>query len=147
MMTNELKMDLCKNFFEHLAEILREDYEMLGSCNNDSSVYLVPKGTEEQVTYYGKPRKSFRFSDHWNWYSSLKKCDKEHYIQCLSMDMPRAKERPVPWKASKPIFGIQVCMIGEDGKYHHVFGEKYDRKTKKWSWVENDPLDVARLVG
>lgn len=145
-MTKDQKLEACKVFFEKLAEALSDEYEMLGSCNHDSSVYLIPIGTEDQVTYYGKPKKSFRISDHWNWYANLNKCDKENYIQCLSLDMPWTRNRPLPWKASKPIFGIQVALIGSDGKYHHVFGEKFDRKTKKWSWEEQDLSKVLSLV-
>jgi hypothetical protein len=37
-------------------------------------------------------------------------------------------------------------MIGHDGKYHHMFGEKFDRKTKSWSWVETDLSDVVRRM-
>lgn len=142
----EAKFKACKEFFDELVNALSETHEMIGSCNKDNSVYLVPKGTSEQITYYGKPKQSFRLSDHWNWYSNLNKCDKEHYIQCLSVDLPYAKQRMSPGKPSKPIFGIQVCIFGNDKKYHCVFGEKYDRKTKKWTWVNVNLIDVLGLI-
>lgn len=146
-MTKEEKMKACKDFFDKLSEALDSEYEVLGSCNKDNSAYLIPIGTSQQVTYYGKPNKSFRISDHWNWYSSLKKNPNEKYIQCLSSDMPRAKNRPLPWKASRPIVGYQVAIVGSDGKYHHdVLGEKYNRKSKVWEWKENTLSEVIKMV-
>lgn len=142
----DAKWAACVAFFNELSGLLSETHETIGSCNHDNSVYLVPNGTSDQITYYGKPRKSFRMSDHWSWYSNLKKCDKEHYIQCLSVDLPYANKRPSPGKPSKPIFGIQVCILGNDRKYHCVFGEKYDRKTKKWTWINANPIEVVGLL-
>lgn len=127
-------MELCRKYFEDLAEKLKDTHVVVGSCNKDSSVYLVPKGTEDQITYYGKPEDSYRISDHWNWFSSLKKCTKEHYMQCFNVGMPWSRRRPEPGKASTPIFGIQVAYYGKDHKYHAVYGYVFDRKTKKWRW-------------
>lgn len=145
-MTRDEKFTKCKIFFEKLAEVLSSDYEVVGSCNVDKSVYLIPKGTKDQITYYGKPSKSFRLSDHWNWYSNLEKCSKEYYIQCLSVNMPRPNSRPEPGMASKPKLGDQVAIIGDDGKYHCAYGEIFDRKTKKWGWIESTPEEVAANV-
>lgn len=145
-MTKAEKYSACKIFFDQLTSLLEESHRRMDSCNNDISAYLVPKGTEEQVSYYGKPANSFRISDHWSWYSNLKKCEKPHYIQCLSVDVPRAKKRPDVGKASKPIFAIQVSYIEDDGKYHCVYGEKFDPKTKKWSWVESKPEEVLNRL-
>ena len=137
-MNREEKMECCMNFFKALSEALSDTHEVIGSCNHDSSVYLIPKGTEKGISYYGKPRRSFRVSDHWNWYSSLKKCDRPAYVQCYSMDMPWARQRPEEGVASKPISGIQVAVYGKDRRYHHVYGDKYNRKTRTWEWVEGD---------
>ena len=145
-MTKVEKYSACQQFFNQLTSLLEESYRRMDSCNNDISAYLVPNGTEEQVSYYGKPAKSFRISDHWNWYSSLKKCSKPNYIQCLSVDVPRAKKRLDVGKASKPIFAIQVSYIADDGKYHCIYGEKFDSKTKKWSWVESKPEDIIDIL-
>lgn len=145
-MDRQEKFDACMKFFESLSDILKETHTMIGSCNHDSSVYLVPNGTEESISYYGKPKNSFRVSDHWNWYANTKKCENEHYIQCLSVDMPRPNERPLPWKASKPKYGSQVAIVGKDGKYRCVYGEKFDRKKRQWTWVESDPFEVAKMV-
>ena len=88
-------MALCMAFFEELSNEL-PNYTVVGSCNKDSSLYLVPNGTEDEITYYSKPAKSFRISDHWNWYANTKKCDNERYIQCLCVDLPYAKRREAP---------------------------------------------------
>ena len=144
--TRREQMELCASFLYKLADILKEDYEVIGSCNRDQSCYLIPKGTEKEVTYYGKPLFSFRVSDHWNWYSNVKKCRKLDYIQCNSLDIPEAKEREDE-RATEPIVGCQVAIQGTDGNYHHVFGEKYDRKTRSWSWIDSDPMDVCKVYG
>ena len=145
-MNYEQKKEACKKIFDALAEELRETYEVVGSCNQDISEYLIPAGTISDLSYYGKPGKSFRFSDHWNWYSSLKKCVDPDYIQCLSLDLPKPKQRLEEGKASKPIFGIQVALIGDDGNYHVVYGEKFDRQTRRWSWVKNDIKDILAMI-
>ena len=145
-MNRDEKFEACRNFFERLAFALSGGYEVVGSCNVDNSVYLVPCGRSDQITYYGKPDNSFRLSDHWNWYTSEKKCDKKNYIQCYSTDMPRPNSRPLPWKASKPKYGCQVAIYGKDHKYHCVYGEIFDRKTKQWNWIENDIDKVVRMV-
>ena len=133
-------------FFEETAEILRGKYEIIGSCNKDISRYLIPIGTEKQVTYYGKPVFSFRISDHWSWYSSLKKCSDPDYIQCESADLPKAGGRNAPGKASDPINKLQVAVQGTDGKYHHVFGYKWDENEHNYQWVENAPMDVCKYL-
>ena len=140
---NEMKVS-CTEFFNQLSDILNEKYEIVESCNADFSKYLVPKGTADQITYHSKPDKSFRISDHWNWYANTNKCTNPNYIQCLSVDLPWANKRPEEGKASRPIKGVQVSVIGEDGKYHVIFGEKYGRKTRMWSWVSTSPEDVAK---
>ena len=142
------KVALCNDFMDRLAELLGSKYEMVGSCNKDVSRYLIPAGTKDQITYYGKPVNSFRISDHWSWFSNLKKCSVRNYIQCYSKDIPVPKARPVGTDtATKPIRAIQVCVQGADGMCHHVFGEKFDRKTHWWSWVESDPKAVIAQLG
>ena len=81
-MTAQEKEQKCKDFFEELSEKLKDTHIVMKSCNKDNSVYLVPKGTEKEVTYYGKPVYSFRISDHWNWKSNLKKNPNPGYVQC-----------------------------------------------------------------
>lgn len=129
------KKELCVGYFNSLCKELEDTHVLVGSCNNDSSMYLVPKGTEDQITYASKPADSYRFSDHWNWYANTKKCPDEKYVQCLNVDLPRAKPRSEEGKASKPVFGICVAYFDTDSKYHHVYGEKFDRKTKQWCFV------------
>lgn len=133
------KMDACIKFFNELCHTLEDGYEVVSSCNHDISAYLVPKGTADQISYWGKPKLSFRVSDHWNWFANLKKCPNPNYIQCLSVDLPWAKNRHKEGGPSTPVHAAQVAMVGLDGKYHVIFGEKFDRKTRTWSWVACDP--------
>ena len=94
----------CKVFFNELSALLSgEQYEVMRSCNNDKSLYLIPKGTIAQLSYNSKPADSYRYSDHWNWYANVNKCADPHYIQCYCVDMPWAKKRSEEGKPSKPI--------------------------------------------
>ena len=139
----------CRKFFDKVAELLSDEYQVVSSCNKDLSAYLVPKGTKREITYQSKPACSLRVSDHWNWYSNIKKCPQEDYVQCHSVDLPEPQERKSPGKASDPIIATQVCMIYPDGKYHCVFGRFYDDKSKKWKWMTADPRlveDVAKRL-
>ena len=147
-MNKKEKMEKCSEFFDSLVSLLSETYTEVASCNQDFSRYLVPKGTENLVTYYGKPSKSFRISDHWNWYSNLERCCQPKMIQCFNHDMPwpRGRDKSNPENATKPRFGIQVGFYGQDGLYHCIYGERFDRKTKEWSWVESDPQDCLSLI-
>lgn len=133
-MTRDEKMELCIAYFERLAEELKDTHVVVGSCNKDASAYLVPKGTEDQISYYGKPEDSYRISDHWNWFSNVKKCKDEHYVQCLNTDIPWTRLREEPGMATKPRYGIQVAYYGKDRKYHGIFGDLFNRKTKTWAW-------------
>ena len=107
----------------------------------------IPIGTAGQISYYGKPVGSYRVSDHWNWYAPLYKCSRPEYIQCLSVDLPWARRRSEHGKASRPISACQVAVIGKDGKYHHIFGGRFDRATKIWRWDESlTPEEAAAIV-
>ena len=145
-MTITEKLALCYRFFYDLGEILMGDYEFVGSCNRDCSEYLIPNGTLEEITYCSKPALSFRISDHWNWYSNIRKNPNPAYIQCWSVDIPSPNPRPEPGKPSKPKVGIQVSVIGGDGKYHVVYGERYDKKRKTWGWLDTNPADIAEMI-
>lgn len=134
----------CNVFFDLLANELWQGYEVIGSCNKDFSRYLIPFGTADEITYYSKPIWSFRISDHWNWWASLKKCSNPGYVQCRSLDMPWVRTRKSPEGSSEPQAGIQVAICDADGIYHHVYGELFDRKTKKWCWIENKPEDIIK---
>lgn len=145
-MNENFKILACEIFFSNLSKILEDTYEVVRSCNQDISQYLIPKGTISELSYYSKPKKSFRISDHWNWYANIRKCSNPRYIQCLSVDIPRADKRSAYGKPTKPKTGIQVSVIGGDGKYHAVYGEVFNRKTKKWEWLETDPADIAEMI-
>ena len=137
------KMEKCELFFDSLRMLLWDSYNLVESCNADKSKYLVPAGTENQISYYGKPVGSFRISDHWNWYANIKKCGIEDYIQCNSIDLPFPNDREGKGLPSKPIYAFQVAVMGWDGNYHHVYGDVYDRDTGKTTFVETDPLDIV----
>ena len=136
----------CRKFFDEVAKLLSDEYQVVGSCNKDLSAYLVPNGTKNEITYQSKPACSLRVSDHWNWYSNLKKCPQEDYVQCHSVDLPEPQKRISPGKASAPIKATQVCLIYPDGKYHCVFGRFYDRNMKKWKWMTADPHLVESVA-
>lgn len=141
-MTRNEKIQKCQKFFAELAELLKDSYEQMSSCNDDISSYLVPFGTKVEVTYHSKPERSFRISDHWNWYANTKKCSDPFYVQCYSVDMPWARQRQNIGKPSLPRNGVQVAVI-INGKYHCVYGEKFDRRTKKWYWIDSSPAEIA----
>ena len=142
------ELTLCLDFFKNLESKLAGTYESVGSNRSgayDQSAYLIPAGTSEQITWHGKPEKSFRVSNHWNWYTNLKNCKDVKYIQCRTNDLPKVRKRIRPGKASKPIKGNCVCLY-RNGLYEVVFGEKYDRKTQTWSWIDNTPDAVAAMI-
>lgn len=128
------KKELCRKYWNDLCELLKENHEVVASCNADETCYLIPKGTIDKLSYNGKPVDSYRYSDHWNWYANIAKCADEKHVQCECIDMPRAKARPAYGKPSKPIIGICVAYYGQDHVYHHVFGEKFNRTAKQWSF-------------
>ncbi len=145
-MTKEEKWNECNNFFKQLCEAAK-GYTLVGSCNQDTTLYLIPEGTEDQITYSSKPDRSFRLSDHWNWYSNVRKCEKESYVQCLSFDLPKQRPRKGEGRPSDPIKAICVAAITKPGgTYKVIFGEKYDRKRKKWKWINNDPLKILNTL-
>lgn len=135
----------CRKFFDDISVILKRNYIVVGSCNQDLSAYLVPVGTENQISYYGKPDRSFRVSDHWNWYSSMKRCAKEDEVQCWSMDVQDPKQRDPEHleKATKPRKVAQVAFYSDyDRKYHAIYGNVWNPKKQVYEWIENDPKEV-----
>lgn len=146
-MTVGEKRQACACFLWELAERLGDDYELVPSCNKDYSMYLVPKGTIDELSYYGKPILSFRCSNHWNWFSNTKKCGDRFHIQCNSVDLPYPRwRRSDSDRATEPILGFQVALYGKDKVYHHVFGDRYDRKTRKWTWKIRSVQQVVDML-
>ena len=145
------QMAKCMQFFDDLSDILTKDgsYEVKLSANpkiRSCSKCLIPTGTKDQLTYHGKPPHSFRVAYEWNWYANLNKDCRVDYIQCETDDLPRAKKRIGEGLASKQINAVSVGYFGDDQKYHVIYGEKFDRKTKTWSWVEADPKEVLDIL-
>ena len=139
----------CESFFEELCKELEDTHELvLCEKNRSASSYLVPKGTADQITWYGKPDNSFRIGDTWNWYANMKRCSDEWTVQCVNTDLPFTANRKGgigSRERSPQVKAVQVAYKNGDN-YSCVYGQKYDRKTKKWYWVEADPKEVARLI-
>lgn len=131
--------DKCRKFFDELSNELKDDYVVVKSCNADLSAYLVPKGTEHEISYYGKPEKSFRVSDHWNWYSNLKRCEKIDEVQCHSLDVNGLNQRD-PEHPEMATSAIQVSQVAyyspEDHKYHAVYGRKWNPEKSEYDWID-----------
>lgn len=139
-MKNEQKKELCRRYFDALAEKLKATHEVVSSCNKDESMYLIPKGTISELSYYGKPVDSYRYSTHWNWYANTKKCNDPAYVQCNNADLPRAKHRSGEGLASKPVFAICIAYFGSDLQYHHIYGERFDFSEKRWVFEEDTSM-------
>lgn len=140
--TREEKLAKCQAFMAKLYEKLT-GYEMDQSPYSNESSYCIPVGTNEQNSFYSKPMYSFRCSSHWNWYANTRKCSIPTYIQCNNLDVPHVRNRIEPGRASQPVMAYQVAFFGDDKRFHCVYGEKFDRKTKKWEWVESSVDDVV----
>lgn len=141
--TRDEKMEKCRSFMEELCAKLN-GYEYDESPYSKYSSYCIPVGTNEQNSYYSKPENSFRCSSHWNWYANTNKCSIPTYIQCNNVDLPRVRNRPMEGKPSTPIAAWQVAFFGKDKRFHCVYGEKFDRKTGKWEWIENSVDQVLQ---
>lgn len=139
----------CREWFDKLASLLSDKYEVVQSCNKDFSAYLVPKGTSDQITYHSKPAFSFRISDHWNWYANTKKCKNPHYVQCLNVDLPRARRRNKEAfnMATKPRKACCVAYCAKNGVYMTVYGSRFSRTTQDWDFLESDPQEIIDLLG
>lgn len=74
-------MEKILELFEKFVE-MNPEMNRVASCNADISAYLVRPGTEDQITYTGKPQASLRVSDHWSWYANVKKCHYTEVVQC-----------------------------------------------------------------
>lgn len=136
----------CREFIFKLAELLPE-YKLIEGLSKGVSMFLIPEGTEGDVSWTGKPAKSFRFSGVWNWYTNAGNCPDLDVIQCESVDMPAPKERRGEGSGSIPWKGYQVAYYGDDHKYHHVYGLGYDRKRGHWFWNDDyTPEDVLTLL-
>ena len=145
-MTNQEKRVKCIAFFRELKRALSNEYSYKKVGKVMTDYYLFPNGTRDDISYYGKPDKSLRFSYHWNWYTNLDKCSDPTYIQCNSVDMPVARDRNEVYESSKPRYGYQVAFYGPDKKYHCIYGEKFDRRTREWVWIENTVDDILKMV-
>lgn len=134
MRYKDYKKEYCRKYFLKLAEELKGTHELVTSCNGDCSLYLIPIGTIDQLTYYGKPMDSYRFSDHWNWYANVNKCKNERHVQCHNIDLRRPAKR-INSKATKPRYNVCVAYYGTDHKYHTLIGDKYDEISRKLKFV------------
>lgn len=139
---------LCWNFYEELAKELGEEYERSDGthCKPQSSC-LVRRGDISHLNYFEKPEWSFRVAPLWNWYANLEKNPDPKYVQCKTDDLPWARQRPKddPTAPSKPVTACCVALFYE-GKYHVIYGEIFDQKTKTWSWKDNSPESALNCM-
>lgn len=110
-MNRKEKIQACIEFFNTIAGLLSETHEVVESCNQDISQYLIPFGSIQDLSYASKPANSFRISDHWNWYSNLMKNPDEHYIQCFSVDAPWANPRKTRLEHLDRTIDIMRCSV------------------------------------
>lgn len=144
-MTFKEKEALCKKYFNELRDILSDTHEVTANrCKvKRPDMYLCPKGTRKEITYHGKPHYSFRYSTKWNFYSP--RC--EGVVQCYSKDFPHAHTDSKGAGPDGAVLAFSVCYYGNDNLYHVVYGEKYNRETGEWEWIESDPaFDALGVV-
>jgi hypothetical protein len=137
-MTLKEKEIKCKGYFRYLRDKLADTHVLIR--NKDNDMYLIPRGTLDQLTNHSKPVDCYRFSDYWNWYATEDKCPDLNYVQCWNVDLPRPKTRSndtgIRGKASKPVLGICVARYGSDGVFHTVYGEVFNYQKRMWWFRE-----------
>ena len=138
----------CNAWFDKLAElVIPMGYKVIRSSNPTSNDrYLVPVGTENDLSWNSKPAFSFRVSNHWNWRANKKKCDDDRYIQCYTRDMPWARKRRDDGLATRPMIGCAVAYFTEGREYVVIYGEKFNRINKTWSYTAIDPVDFLKAT-
>ena len=148
-MEEKYKFKNCRRYFDELAMHLKPlGYVVIPSCNGDLSAYLVPAGTEDQVTYHSKPEFSFRVSDHWNWYANIKKCSDPNYVQCFCFDVvaPRRRDPIRPEMATKPRDACLVAFYGKDHTYHCIYGDAWEWPEKKYVWRKEPIMKIVDMI-
>ena len=137
------KQEKCNQYFNGLYELLKDTHDRRTNKTRDRrpDKYIFPKGTGDEITNVGKPKDSFRYSNKWNFYKNGKG-EMLPEVQCYSEDFPHAHTDSLGHGPQGSVLAYSVCFYGEDGRYHVVYGERYNRKTKKWDWVESDPEDA-----
>ena len=137
------KQEKCNQYFNNLYEMLKESHDRRTNKTRDRrpDKYIFPKGTGDEITNVGKPANSFRYSNKWNFWKNGKG-EMLDSVQCYSEDFPKAHTDSQGRGPQGAVLAYSVCFYGEDGHYHVVYGERYNRKTKKWDWVESDPEDA-----
>lgn len=114
---NKIK-DLCGNIYESDDHSLYDESIKIAF----RSGYIYPSGTHDEITYEGKPEKSFRISGHWSWFANVNKAPKDT-IQCYCPEIGEPTERNIemPEKPTKPIERWAICFY-ENGVYHQIAG-------------------------
>lgn len=141
---HDIWMKECNEYFYKLAERLNASHRVVTGKSGDISKYLVVTGTENQLTYYGKPFLSFRLSNHWNWKANLRKCVDPNHVQCYTKDLHHPFRRPDSVHASKPVYACCVGYYGPDRLYHIICGEVFDPSTKATRFIKKDIDEVIR---
>lgn len=137
------KQEKCNQYFNSLYEMLKDSHDRRTNKTRDRrpDKYIFPKGTGDEITNVGKPANSFRYSNKWNFWKNGKG-EMLDSVQCYSEDFPKAHTDSHGCGPQGSVLAYSVCFYGEDGRYHVVYGERYNRRTKKWDWVESDPEDA-----
>lgn len=147
------KLEKCKVFMNELFDELNQSFkdyhpimETSPFCPN--SGYICREEEKNMNSWNSKPKDSFRCSDHWNWYANLNKCEDEHYIQCYTKDAIWTRPRYEKCKehGTKPRMSAMVGYFGSDNMFHCIYGEKFNRNTKTWTWCESDPKEIVNCL-
>ena len=146
------KYTLCDEFFYELSQRLYPFYETIGVTNvhyqKYGSRYLIPFGSDYQISRFSLPVFSFRMSDHWNWKPNENKYSESEIentaVQRYCIDMPPARLRKNSDRATKPQFGVLIAIYDSKGIYRCVYGDKYYSETHSWGWLDSNPEDVIR---
>lgn len=127
----------CKEFWAKLVEIMtKKGYVWQPSDTGTTAEYLFREGEESQLSWMGKPKKSFRIGDFWSWYANTETClAPSGHIQCLNTDFGYVKKRPDPVKGTSPRKGWAVAYTEDGYHYYTIFGRKLDKKTGEWKFI------------
>ena len=114
-----IKKENTRRLFDLFEKIMNEhdgEYIIDWHCShrdngrNYYSYYLIPKGND--LGYYGHPEGTIRLSNHWSWYSSIKKCNDINVVQCYLKGIePRLRFPDRPEGATTPKWITQLAIV------------------------------------
>ena len=133
---NSVQKQACMKFWRKLCKMMAEKgYQLQASDTGTNAEYLFPAGTRRDLTWLGKPKKSFRVANFWNWFANFENCLAPwNHIQCLNVDFGYTQPRKSA-RATRPKMGWAVAYTEDGYRYHTVFGWKFTREGG-WEFVE-----------